>query len=77
MAARCFGRWWPTEPRCGGWLAEGRDSFAGCGLGDADAVTGGGDEVGVVHEPVNGGVGDGSWRQLVEPGGAQVRAERY
>ena len=33
----------------------------------------GGDDVGVVQEPVDGGVGDGLGYQLVEPGGVQVR----
>lgn len=72
LVAKCFARWWPTEPR-GGWgSVQGRDSFAGGGLGEADAVAGGEYEVGVVHEPVDGGVGDGLGHELVEPGGVQV-----
>ncbi len=59
-------------PRGRGWLVQGRDSFAGGGLGESDAVSGGDDEVGVVHEPVNCGVGDGLWHQFVEPGWVQV-----
>ena len=30
-----------------------------------------------MHEPVDGGVGDGFWHELVEPGGMQVRGEGY
>ncbi len=42
------------------------------GVGESDGVAGGGHDVGVVHEPVNGGVGDGLGRELIEPGGVQV-----
>ena len=41
-------------------------------VGEADAVAGGHDEVGVVEQPVDGGVGDGLGHEFVEPGGVQV-----
>ena len=44
-------------------------------MGEADAVAGGEYEVGVVHQPVDGGVGDGLGHELVEAGGVQVRAQ--
>jgi hypothetical protein len=41
---------WPWDsPRSG----EGRDSFPVGGVGEADAVAGGDEDVGVVHEPVD------------------------
>ena len=48
------------------------DSFAGCGLGEADGVAGGHDDVGVVEEPVNKGGGDGAGHEFVEPGRVEV-----
>ena len=76
-----FPRVWPSEfpgvgplfspGMCGG-LVEGLDSFAGGGLGEADRIAGGDDDVGVVHEPVNERGGDGSWHEFLEPGGVQV-----
>jgi len=51
---------------------EGLDASASGGLGEADAVAGGDDEVGVVEEPVDGGVGDRLGHQLVEPGRMEV-----
>ena len=49
-----------------GLLVQGRYSFAGEGLGGADAVAAGLAEVGVVHEPVDGGEGEGFGHELVE-----------
>ena len=46
--------------------------LAAGGLGEADGVAGGDDDVGVVHEPVDGGVGDGFGHEFVEAGGVQV-----
>ena len=42
-----------------GQLVSGVTALAGGGLGEADAVAGGEDDVGVVQDPVDGGVGDG------------------
>ena len=57
-----------------GWVlvAEGLDSFAGGGLSEADRVTAGDDDVGVVQEPVNECGGDGSGHEFLEPGWVQV-----
>ena len=44
-------------------------------MGEADAVAGGGAEVGVVEEPVNGGTGEGLGHDLVEPAGVEVGAD--
>jgi len=63
--------------RAAGGLVQGDDSFPGEGLGEADAVTAGLAEVGVVHEPVDGGGGQGLGHQLVESGRVQVRAHRH
>ena len=68
-------RWWPVEPRGWGGSGQGRHPLAGGGLGESDAVAGGEHEVGVVHEPVDGGVGDGLGHELVEAGGVQVRRQ--
>ena len=55
-----------------GSVGQWRHPLAGGGLGEADAVAGGEDDVGVVQEPVDGGVGDGLGHELVEPGGVKV-----
>ena len=53
-------RWWPGVLPVG-LVGQWRHPLAGGGLGEADAVAGGHDDVGVVEEPVDGGVGDGFW----------------
>ena len=45
-------------------------------MSEADGVAGGHDDVGVVQEPVDGGVGDGFGHEFVEAGGVQVRRQR-
>ena len=50
-----------------GSVGQWRHPLAGGGLGEADAVAGGEDDVGVVQEPVDGGVGDGLGHEFVEP----------
>ena len=55
-----------------GSLGQWRHPLAGGGLGEADAVAGGHDDVGVVQQPVDGGVGDGLGHEFVEPGGVKV-----
>ena len=64
----------PVVARCSarGSVGQGRDSFAGGGLGEADAVAGGEHDVCVVQEPVDGRVGDGLGHEFVEAGGVQV-----
>ena len=53
-------------------VGQWRHPLSGGGLGESDAVAGGEDDVGVVKEPVDGGVGDGLWHQFVEPGGVKI-----
>src|SRR5208282_4830279 len=65
---------WP--PDVPGWLAQGDHSFAGDGLGEADAVAAGLADVGVVHQPVDGGCGQGFRHQLVESRRVKIRADR-
>ena len=55
---------WP--PDVPGWLAQRDHSLSGDGLGEADAVAAGLADVGVVHEPVDGGGGQGFRHELVE-----------
>ena len=50
--------------------------MSGDGLGEADAVAAGLADVGVVHEPVDGGGGQGFRHELVESGGVEVGADR-
>ena len=59
----------PVVARCSARSSVGqwRYPLAGGGLGEADAVAGGHDDVGVVQEPVDGGVGDGLGHEFVEP----------
>jgi len=66
--------WWPAELP---WMSamEGFDASAAGGLGEGDAVACGDDEVGVVEEPVDGGVGERFGHQLIEPGRMQVRGQ--
>jgi len=45
-------------------------------LGEPDGVAAGEDEVGVVEEPVDDGVGDGLGHELVEPRRLEVRRQR-
>src|SRR5690349_12023445 len=79
----------PTGQGCWGWrprssppaassgLGQRFDSFPGGGLGEPVAVSAVGDEdVGVVHEPVDGRGGDRLGHQLVEPGRVDVGADR-
>ena len=54
---------------------QGHHPFACGGLSEADAVAGGGAEVGVVQEPVDGGTGEGFGHDLVEAAGVEVGAE--
>ena len=56
-------------------VGQWRHPLSGGGLGEADAVAGGEHDVGVVHEPVDGGVGDGLEHEFVEPGGVQVAGQ--
>ena len=65
MAASGSAVWWPTELPLGSAM-EGLDASASGGLGEADAVAGGGAEVGVVEEPVDGGAAEGFGHDLVE-----------
>ena len=64
LAATGSAQWWP--PDVPGWLAQRDHSLPGDGLGEADAVAAGLADVGVVHEPVDGGGGQGLGHQLVE-----------
>lgn len=67
--------WWPLEPRGWGWgLGQWCHPLAGCGLGESDAVAGCEHDVGVVHEPVDGGVGVGVGvgHEFIEAGRMQV-----
>ena len=59
-------------PRLGGLVGQGLDPLAAGGVGEADGLAVGDDEVGVVHEPVDQGGGDGAVHELVEPGRVQV-----
>ena len=63
MAAKCSAR-----SSVGQW----RHALGGGGLGEADAVAGGEDDVGVVQQPVDCGVGDGFGHEFVEPGRVKV-----
>ena len=64
----------PAVARCSARSSVGqlRHPLAGGGLGEADAVAGGEHDVGVVEQPVDGGVGDGLGHEFVEPGGMKV-----
>ena len=64
----------PVVARCSarGSVGQWRHPLAGGGLGEADAVAGGHDDVGVMEQPVDGGVGDGLGHEFVEPGGVKV-----
>ena len=64
-------RWWPGVLPVA-QLVQWRHPLAGGGLGEADAVAGGEDDVGVVQEPVDGGVGDGLGHEFVEPGRVKI-----
>ena len=55
-----------------GSVGQWHHPLAGGGLGEADAVAGGHDDVSVVQQPVDGGVGDGLGHQFVEPGGVKI-----
>jgi len=72
---RGWSGWFPRDghvvPRVG--LGEWFHSFPAGGVGEADAVAGGDEDVGVVHEPVDEGGGDGAGHEFVEAGGVQVR----
>ena len=56
-------------------VGQWRHPLAGGGLGEADAVAGGHDDVGVVEQPVDGGVGDGLGHEFVESGGVKVAGQ--
>ncbi len=72
MAVARGARWRPPDlpsggrQTCPGWLAKRDHSLSGDGLGEADAVAAGLADVGVVHEPVDGGGGQGLGHDLVE-----------
>ena len=72
MAVTRGARWWPSDlpgdghQTCPRWLAQGDYSFSCDGLGEADAVAAGLADMGVVHEPVDGGGGQGFRHELVE-----------
>ena len=74
LAATGSARWWP--PDVPGLLAQRDHSFSGDGLGESDAVAAGLADVGVMHEPVNGGGGQGFGHELVEAGRVEVGADR-
>ncbi len=59
-----------------GSVGQWPHSFASGCLGEADRVAVGDDDVGVVEEPVDGGVGDRLRHQFVEPGRVKVRRQR-
>ena len=63
VVATVSARWWPPGLRV---LGEGLDSFSGGCLLEADAVSGGEAEVGVVEEPVHGGAGECFGHDFVE-----------
>ena len=73
MVASRTARWWPVVVP--GSFGQWPHPLAACCLREADGVAGGDDDVGVMQEPVDGGVGDGLGHELVEPGGMQIRAE--
>src|SRR5665811_1632029 len=54
---------------------QGRHPLAVAGLGEPVGVAVGDHDVGVVHEPVDGGGGDGGGQQLVEPAGVDVAGD--
>ena len=54
------------------WLVQGDHSLSGEGLGQPDAVAGGLADVGVVHEPVDGGGGECFGHELVESGRVKI-----
>ena len=62
----------PSSPERSGLVGQWRHPLSGGGLGEADAVACGEDDVGVVQHPVDGGVGDGLGHQFVESGGVKV-----
>jgi hypothetical protein len=64
MATRSA-QWWPSDVP-GRLLVQGDHSLPGEGLGEADAVAAGLADVGVVHQPVDSGGGQGLGHQLVE-----------
>ena len=74
MATRSA-QWWPSDGP--GGLVQGDHSFPGEGLGEADAVAAGLADVGVVHQPVDGGGGQGLGHQLVESGRVEVGAHGH
>ena len=82
MAVMSCARWRPSDlpsgwpPDVPGWLVQGDHSFSGDGLGEADAVAAGLADVGVVHEPVDGGGGQGFRHELVEARRVKIRADR-
>ena len=75
-------RWRPPDLPSGGrqtcprLVSSGGSLLSGDGLGEADAVAAGLADVGVVHEPVDGGGGQGFRHQLVESRRVKIRADR-
>ena len=57
LVANRTARWSPGVLPVG-LVGQWRHPLAGGGLGEADAVAGGHDDVGVMQQPVDGGVGD-------------------
>ena len=74
MATRSA-RWWPSDVP--GGSVQGDHPLPGEGLGEPDAVAAGLADVGVVHEPVDGGGGQCLGHQLVEPIRGKVRAHGH
>jgi hypothetical protein len=56
----------------GGWSVQGDHPFAGEGLGEAVAVAFGGDEVGVVEQPVDRRGGEGLGHDRIESAGVNI-----
>jgi hypothetical protein len=77
---RCA-RWRPPDlpsggrQTCPGWLVQRDHSLSCDGLAEADAVAAGLADVGVVHEPVDGGGGQGFRHELVESRRVEVGAD--
>jgi hypothetical protein len=63
--------------RAAGGSVQGDHSFPGEGLGEPDAVTAGLADVGVVHQPVDGGGSLGLGHQLVESGRMKAGADDH
>ena len=71
VVSRTARRWPGVLPESS--VGQGRDSLAGGGLCEPDAVAGCEHDVCVVQEPVDSRVCDGLGHEFVEAGGVQVR----